>query len=63
MLCATYNVHAARVDAHTCTCRCMDRMAGNFHGTLIFVIFVVDVAVTKIPLMKKFSASAVIRSR
>ena len=61
MLCTTYNVHAARVDAHTC--RYMDRMAGNFHGTLIFVIFVVDVAVTKIPLMKKFNASAVIRSR
>ena len=24
-------------------------MAGNFHGVIIFVIFVVDLAVTKIP--------------
>lgn len=53
MLCATYNVHAARVDTHTCTCRYMDCKAGNFHGTLIFVIFVVDVAVTKISTHEK----------
>ena len=53
MLCATYNVHvhAARVDAHTC--RYMDRMTGNFHGTLIFVIFVIDIAVTKISTHEK----------
>ena len=28
-------------------CTCIYRMAGNFRGVLIFVIFVVDLAVTK----------------
>ena len=29
-------------------CACIYQMAGNFHGVIIFVIFMVDLAVTKI---------------
>ena len=39
----TYMIHQP-----CCTVAVLYRMVGNFHGVLIFVIFVVDLAVTKI---------------